>query len=128
MIALVKKRAEPGLSLEQVPIPEIGINDVLIKVDRTGICGTDLHIYLWNEWARKTIHPPLVIGHEFVGTIERVGNNVKDFSPGDVVSGEDTWSAAAAATAWPAEGTSAPIATASASRGPAPLPSTWRCR
>ena len=88
MIALVKKRAEPGLSLEQVPIPEIGINDVLIKVDRTGICGTDLHIYLWNDWARRTIHPPLVIGHEFVGAIERVGNNVKDFKPGDVVSGE----------------------------------------
>ena len=88
MIALVKKKAGPGLALEQAPIPEIGINDVLIKVDRTGICGTDLHIYLWNEWAQRTIHPPLVIGHEFVGTIERVGTNVKDFQPGDVVSGE----------------------------------------
>ena len=88
MLALVKKNAEPGLALEQAPMPEIGINDVLIRIDRAGICGTDLHIYLWNEWARKTIHPPLVIGHEFVGAIERVGNNVKDFKPGDVVSGE----------------------------------------
>lgn len=88
MIALVKKKAEPGLWLEEVPIPETGINDVLIRVDRTGICGTDLHIYLWNEWARRTIRPPLVTGHEFVGTIERVGSNVKDFRAGDVVSGE----------------------------------------
>ena len=88
MKALVKKEAGPGLSLEEAPIPEIGINDVLIKVDRTGICGTDLHIYLWNEWAQRTIHPPLVIGHEFVGTIERVGTNVKDLQPGDVVTGE----------------------------------------
>lgn len=88
MTALVKKNAEPGLWLEQVPIPEIGINDVLIKVDRTGVCGTDLHIYVWNEWAQRTIHPPLVIGHEFVGAIERAGANVKDFKPGDVVSGE----------------------------------------
>lgn len=88
MVALVKKKCEPGLSLEHLPIPEIGINDVLIKVDRTGVCGTDLHIYLWNEWAQRTIRPPLVIGHEFVGSIERVGSNVKDFQPGDVVSGE----------------------------------------
>jgi threonine 3-dehydrogenase len=88
MRALVKKKAERGLWLEQAPIPEIGINDVLIKVDRTGVCGTDLHIYLWNEWARRAIRPPLVIGHEFVGAIERVGSNVKDFKPGDVVSGE----------------------------------------
>ena len=88
MIALVKKKAEPGLWLDQVPIPKTGINDVLIKVDRTGVCGTDLHIYLWNEWAQRTIHPPLVIGHELVGIIERVGSNVKGFQPGDVVSGE----------------------------------------
>jgi threonine 3-dehydrogenase len=88
MRALLKKKAEPGLWLEQIPVPEIGINDVLIKVDRTGICGTDLHIYLWNDWARKTIQPPLVIGHEFTGTIVRVGSNVKDCHPGDVVSGE----------------------------------------
>ena len=88
MTALVKKKAEPGLWLEEVPIPEIGINDVLIKVDRTGLCGTDLHIYNWNPWAQRTIRIPMVIGHEFVGVIERVGKNVKDFKPGDVVSGE----------------------------------------
>ncbi|MGH7772151.1 MAG: L-threonine 3-dehydrogenase [Candidatus Binatia bacterium] len=88
MTALVKKKAEPGLWLEQVPIPEIGINDVLIKVDRTGLCGTDLHIYNWNPWAQRTIRIPMVIGHEFVGVIERVGKNVKDFKAGDVVSGE----------------------------------------
>jgi threonine 3-dehydrogenase len=88
MNALIKKKPEQGLWLERVPMPEIGINDVLIKVDRTGICGTDLHIYNWNEWAQKAIRIPFVIGHEFVGTIKRLGSNVKDFKPGDVVSGE----------------------------------------
>ncbi|MCI0463417.1 MAG: L-threonine 3-dehydrogenase [Gemmataceae bacterium] len=88
MKALVKRRAEPGLWLEEVPPPEIGINDVLIKVDRTGVCGTDLHIYKWDDWARKTIPVPLVIGHEFVGEVVAVGSNVADFHPGEVVSGE----------------------------------------
>ena len=88
MKALVKKKAEPGLWLEDVPEPEIGVNDVLIRVDRTGICGTDVHIYKWNDWARKTIRVPAVIGHEFVGEIVEVGSNVSDFHPGDVVSGE----------------------------------------
>ena len=88
MKALVKKRAEPGLWLEDVPEPEVGINDVLIKVDRTSICGTDVHIYDWDEWARKTIPIPLVIGHEFVGEVVKVGSNVADFFPGEVVSGE----------------------------------------
>src|SRR5215510_9372788 len=88
MKALVKRKAEPGLWLEDVPRPEIGINDVLIKVDRTGICGTDLHIYKWDEWARKTIPVPMVVGHEFVGEIVEVGSNVKDFFPGQLVSGE----------------------------------------
>ena len=74
--------------MEQVPVPEIGINDVLIKIDRTGICGTDGHIWKWDEWARKTIPVPLVVGHEFVGDIVEVGSNVTDFSPGQVVSGE----------------------------------------
>ncbi len=76
MKALVKRKAEPGLWLEDVPRPEIGINDVLIKVDRTGICGTDVHIYKWDEWARKTIPVPMVVGHEFVGEIVAVGSNV----------------------------------------------------
>src|SRR5207249_9511279 len=88
MEALVKSQPGPGLTLQDVPMPEIGINDVLIRVDRTGICGTDLHIYNWDAWAQKTIPVPLVTGHEFVGVIERVGSNVKDFHPGEIVSGE----------------------------------------
>jgi threonine 3-dehydrogenase len=86
--ALVKSRSEPGLWLEDVPVPAITINDVLIRVDRTGICGTDVHIYKWDDWASKTIRVPTVIGHEFVGEIVEVGANVSDFHPGDIVSGE----------------------------------------
>lgn len=88
MRALVKKEAEPGLWLQDVPEPEIGINDVLIRVDRTGICGTDLHIYKWDQWAQSTIAVPMTVGHEFVGEIIEIGSNVKDFRPGDIVSGE----------------------------------------
>lgn len=88
MQALVKSKSEPGLWLAEVPEPRIGINDVLIQIDRTGICGTDLHIYKWDAWARKTIPVPMVVGHEFVGEIVEVGSNVKDFRPGDIVSGE----------------------------------------
>src|SRR5258708_6713206 len=88
MKALVKSRRETGLWLEDIPVPEIGINDVLIRVLKTGICGTDVHIYNWDEWAQKTIPVPMAIGHEFVGRIEKVGENVADFFPGDIVSGE----------------------------------------
>ncbi len=88
MKALVKRESKPGLWLEDVPQPSIGINDVLIKVDRTGICGTDVHIYKWDDWARKTIPVPMVVGHEFVGEIVEVGSNVVDFHPGEIVSGE----------------------------------------
>jgi threonine 3-dehydrogenase len=88
MKALVKAKAEPGLWLEEIPEPEIGINDVKIRVLRTGICGTDLHIYNWDAWARKTIPVPMAIGHEFVGEIVAVGSNVNDFHPGEIVSGE----------------------------------------
>ena len=88
MKALVKRQAATGLWLEDAPEPAIGLNDVLIRVDRTGICGTDLHIYNWDAWAQKTIPVPLVVGHEFVGEIVEVGSNVKDFFPGQVVSGE----------------------------------------
>ena len=88
MKALVKREAKPGLWLEEVPVPQIGINDVLIEVLRTGICGTDVHIYQWDAWAQKTVPVPLVIGHEFVGRIVGFGSNVKDFQVGDVVSGE----------------------------------------
>jgi D-arabinose 1-dehydrogenase-like Zn-dependent alcohol dehydrogenase len=85
---LVKKERRPGLWLEEVPEPEVGINDVLIRVDRTGICGTDLHIYKWDAWAQATIPVPMVVGHEFVGEVVRVGANVKDFGAGDTVSAE----------------------------------------
>ena len=88
MKALVKSKREPGLWLEEVPEPTIGINDVLIRVRRAGICGTDLHIYNWDEWAQRTIPVPMVIGHEFVGEIVETGSNVNDFHRGDVVTGE----------------------------------------
>ncbi|HEV2419680.1 MAG TPA: L-threonine 3-dehydrogenase, partial [Terriglobia bacterium] len=88
MKAIVKNKRGPGLDWEEVPKPCIGINDVLIRVRRAGICGTDLHIYNWDEWAQKTIPVPLVIGHEFVGEIVETGSNVTDFFPGDLVSGE----------------------------------------
>ncbi|MDB5388026.1 MAG: L-threonine 3-dehydrogenase [Planctomycetaceae bacterium] len=88
MKALVKAESAPGLWLQDVPVPEYGINDVLIRVDRTGICGTDVHIYKWDAWAQKTIPVPMVVGHEFVGEIVEVGSNVKDFAAGDIVSGE----------------------------------------
>jgi threonine 3-dehydrogenase len=86
--ALVKAKAGEGLVLEDVPEPEIGINDVLIRVHKTGICGTDLHIYEWDEWAAKTIPAPMVVGHEFVGEVVAFGSNVSDFAVGDLVSGE----------------------------------------
>ncbi len=86
--ALVKSRREPGLWLEDVNVPKIGINDVLIQVLRTGICGTDVHIYKWDDWSQQTIPVPMTIGHEFVGKIVEVGSNVSDSFPGDIVSGE----------------------------------------
>jgi threonine 3-dehydrogenase len=88
MKALVKARAEEGLWLQDIPEPEIGINDVLIRVRKTGLCGTDLHIYGWDAWAQKTIPVPMAIGHEFVGEVAAVGSNVSDFQVGDLVSGE----------------------------------------
>ncbi|MEP6699289.1 MAG: L-threonine 3-dehydrogenase [Verrucomicrobiota bacterium] len=88
MPALVKRKAEPGLALEEVPIPEVGPNDVLIRVQRASICGTDVHIYNWDAWAQKTIPVPMVIGHEFVGVIDRIGSAVSDFSEGDLVTTE----------------------------------------
>ena len=88
MKALVKRNSAPGLWLEDAPEPEIGINDVLIKVKRTAICGTDMHIYNWDKWAQETIPVPMIVGHEFVGEIVEVGSNVNDFRPGQLVSGE----------------------------------------
>jgi threonine 3-dehydrogenase len=88
MKALVKSKPEPGLWLEDVPVPKVGVNDVLIRIEKTAICGTDVHIFTWDAWARKTIPVPMPIGHEFVGRVEAIGGNVTDFKPGDLVSGE----------------------------------------
>ena len=88
MKALVKQEATEGLWLKDMPEPEMGINDVLIKVKRTAICGTDLHIYNWDSWAQKTIPVPMIVGHEFVGEIVSVGSNVNDYREGQIVSGE----------------------------------------
>jgi threonine 3-dehydrogenase len=88
MRALVKARAEPGLELEDVPVPEAGDDDVLIRVLRTGICGTDLHIWRWDPWAAGNVSPPLVVGHEFVGEVAGLGGGVRDLELGDLVSGE----------------------------------------
>ncbi len=88
MKALVKKDRAPGLCLDVVPIPDIGEFDVLIRVLRSSICGTDVHIYEWDAWAQKTIPTPMVIGHEFVGVIQSVGSHVHDFHPGMIVTGE----------------------------------------
>ena len=88
MKALVKAKREQGLWLEEVPRPSPGKNDVVIKILRTAICGTDVHIFNWDEWAQRTIPVPMPIGHEFVGIVDEIGDNVHDFKPGDLVSGE----------------------------------------
>ncbi len=88
MKALVKARPEPGIWMEEVPVPGIGPTEVLIKIRKTAICGTDVHIYNWDEWSQKTIPVPMTIGHEYVGDIVEVGREVEDFKPGDRVSGE----------------------------------------
>ncbi len=88
MKALVKLRPEKGLWMQEMPIPEIGVNDVLIKMKKTSICGTDLHIYLWDNWAQKTIKTPMIIGHEYVGEIVDLGSGVKNLKVGDRITGE----------------------------------------
>ena len=88
MKALVKTRPEPGLELIDIPVPAVGVGDVLVKVKTTGICGTDLHIESWNEWARKTLEPPVTVGHEFCGEVIEIGSGVTDVAVGDLVSGE----------------------------------------
>ena len=88
MKALVKARAEPGIWMEDVAEPGVGHNDVLIRVRKTAICGTDIHIYDWDEWAQRTIPVPMAVGHEFVGEIVEVGSEVTGLKPGDRVSGE----------------------------------------
>jgi len=88
MKALTKKKPEPGLWMEDRPVPEVGTNDVLIKIHKTAICGTDVHIFNWDQWSQKTVKTPLVLGHEFVGTVEKMGSNVHDVKLGELVSGE----------------------------------------
>ena len=86
MQAVVKSRAEPGLWLEEVPVPKIKGDDILIRVVKTSICGTDVHIYNWDEWAQKTIPVPMTIGHEFVGVVDHAGDHVKGFATGELGS------------------------------------------
>jgi len=88
MKALVKTKAEQGIWLQDMPEPECGNNDVIVKIHKTAICGTDIHIYNWDEWAQKTIPVPMITGHEYAGEIVEVGQNVTDLSVGDIVSGE----------------------------------------
>ncbi len=88
MKALVKAKAEVGLWMEDVAIPEIGPNDVLIKIRKTSVCGTDIHIFNWDEWAQKTIPVPMTVGHEFAGEVAALGSHVRGFEVGDRVSGE----------------------------------------
>ena len=88
MKALVKMRPEPGLELIDIPVPAVGVGDVLVKVKTTGICGTDLHIESWDEWAQKTLEPPVTVGHEFGGEVIEIGSGVTDVAVGDLVSGE----------------------------------------
>ena len=88
MKALVKAKAEPGIWMENIPEPKVGPNDVLIRVGKTAICGTDMHIYLWDQWAQKTIPVPMAVGHEYVGEIVELGSEVQGFKVGDRVSGE----------------------------------------
>src|SRR5579875_3267667 len=88
MQALVKARPEPGLWLEQAPKPAPGPDEVLVKVRKTGICGTDIHIYNWDEWAQRTVPVPMVVGHEYAGEIAELGANVRDLRVGQRVSGE----------------------------------------
>ena len=87
MKALVKAKAEKGLWLEDVPEPSVGSNDVKVKILRTAICGTDMHIWNWDEWAQRTIPVPMTVGHEFVGKIVEFGSNVSGFETGQIVSG-----------------------------------------
>src|SRR5436190_22122324 len=88
MKALAKSKSEPGIWMIDAPVPEIGPKDVLVKIHKTGICGTDVHIYKWDEWAQATIPVPMVVGHEFAGEITGIGAEVSDLNVGQRVSGE----------------------------------------
>lgn len=98
MKALSKLKAEEGIWMTDVPVPELGHNDLLIKIRKTAICGTDVHIYNWDEWSQKTIPVPMVVGHEYVGEVVGIGQEVKGFKIGDRVSGEGHTPAVTVAT------------------------------
>ena len=110
MTALIKKEPMKGIWMEDVPVPEVGVNDVLIKIKKTAICGTDLHIYKWDEWSQKTIKTPMTIGHEYVGIVAKVGAGVRNIKVGDRVTTLRAVTAATAAVVW---STSAKTASAS---------------
>ena len=124
MRALVKAERAEGLVMRDEPVPKIGPDDILIKVAKTGICGTDVHISDWDQWARKTIPVPMVVGHEFVGTVVEVGSHVRTVKVGDRVSGEGHLIGRRAAWRGPDISTSTPKPRGSASMCRAPLPST----
>ena len=88
MKTLAKLKAEPGIWMHQEDVPEVGHNDVRIKIKKTAICGTDIHIYKWDTWSQNTIPVPMTVGHEFVGVVESLGQEVKGLNIGDRVSGE----------------------------------------
>ena len=121
MDALVKTEPGKGLVLKQVPVPEVGAGEVLIKIHKTAICGTDVHIYNWDPWSQQHVTPPNIIGHEYVGEIAALGAGVNEFSIGQRVSGS-------AATAAPATSTGANTQRVSALNARAPLPSTCAFR
>ncbi len=136
MRALVKAESAEGLWLQNVPEPAMGADDVMIRIAKTGICGTDLHIWTWDRWAQRTVPVPLIIGHEFVGEIVAVGDNVRHLEPGQRVTGEGHVTGTRSRAARAVGSTTIPTRRASAStcRGPSPssspcLPSTSsRCR
>jgi threonine 3-dehydrogenase len=112
MKALVKKLPQKGIWREEVPIPDIGVNDVLVKIKKTSICGTDLHIYKWDQWSQRTIKTPMSIGHEYVGTIVDMGNGVKNLHIGDRITSEGILPAATAGIAGEGKNTSVKISSA----------------
>lgn len=125
MKALSKLKAEEGIWMTDVPEPEVGHNDLLIKIRKTAICGTDVHIYNWDEWSQKTIPVPMVVGHEYVGEVVGIGQEVRGFKIGDRVSGEGISPAATAVTAARAAPICAATPSAWASTARAALLSIW---
>lgn len=125
MKALVKAHAKKGIWMQDMPEPTVGINDVKIKIKKTAICGTDLHIYKWDEWSERTIKTPMIIGHEYVGIISEIGDGVKHFEVGDRVTGEGHIACGIAVTAAVASCMCVKTPSAWASTAMARLPNIW---